>query len=335
MARSQKILSKEFYAPTKKKVAKKKATKKKPTQKKAPPKSRAPEVMRKKEPRATIKEDARLMLDSRSPADIKRILREEKKRLLENKKRQLQSARQACRESRAKMRAREKERREELVKRWQEDQERELAAHHERCRNRREWIKATYTADRERVKLLDAELKREKELRAAIKRRHLAPAAVRAAMRKREKQSEDKDHARNEIARVSPRLLPYFDKVKGRLKKRPHMTLVESFLLDAEEHPEEVVIASQRGADREVAQLVREGEDAFRTRHARIEGLICERARRHAKRKGQGPAFQLKASELRALGRIGVDAGRLMNECYNQQLRRRRIVSQRLEDAPF
>jgi hypothetical protein len=68
------------------------------------------------------------------------------------------------------------------------------------------------------------------------------------------------------------------------------------------------------------------GEPAWKQRAGKVSDVICKRATTTAKR---GKVFKLKDREVKLLSGLGVDAGRLMDRCFNEQVGKRRIVSAR------
>lgn len=281
---------------------------------------------------ASIRTQALHMLDSMKPARVRQLLGEERRRMIGIRRTGVKRVREECKVAKLKTRERLKIRRAKILLMWANNKRDELRRHDRTCADRKATIMATFERGSARTQALKAAMRDEKHQRAHLKRGHTSPARVKASMRAQETRSETIDRARHEVEAVSKNLLPYFEKVKGRLKKKKGISLAEQFFQMAHENPEAAMLSSQRKADLEIAALLEHGEPKWMQRAARVETAICKRATRAAK---SGHLFQLKSSELKALQELNIDATRLVNECFNQQIPKRRIVSQRLAAAPF
>jgi len=275
---------------------------------------------------------ARELLDSRAPRDIRKLLADERKRLVEFKRFRISEVRASCKTAKIETRKRRAAQRAKLLRMWAQAQRAELDRHAKNCEAERAAILQTYAEGRERNRAIAQAVKRERSERAAMAKRHRKPADIKKAIRAREKRGEALDEARNEVEAVAPELLAYFDKVKARLRKAKKMSLAETFFHDAEAHPEQVIAAREHKSERDVKRLIETGEERWKSRHEKIQGMICERATKAAR---AGKLFQLKASEEKALAALGIAPGPLMARCYNAVATRRRKVSQRLAPAPF
>jgi len=314
-------------------AARKKAAKKAPKKAAKKAAKKAPTVSRvTARPRRTAAQNAAQLVNTVSPKRIREILSGERKRLIAIKRAGLIRVREDAKRGRVRVKERRKAQRERLLRMWSRNQAAELDRLDRTIRERKAAIMATFDRGTARNRALAEAVRDAKRQKAEAKRRARSPAQLRAAIKAQERRDENLSRARDEVESTAPRLLPYFDKVKAKLRAKKNISLAEQFFQLAQENTDAALLASQRDADRQVAELVRQGEPRWNTQARRIEGAICNKATKAAK---AGKLYKLPARERTALSKLGIDAGPLMSRCYNDAVSRRRVVSARMAAAPF
>jgi len=165
----------------------------------------------------------------------------------------LRGARQACRDARAELVARQKGERESFVQR----QRGERIAERTACATGKETAKAK---GREGEKQTRAELATARKLQREVARADKRNVTLRST--KRERSAEDDDAVRSNLP---PDLRPVFDKVRRHIRATPKKSRTEAFLDWAEENPDEILAVQQEAADQELKQLLRQQREAGRT----------------------------------------------------------------------
>lgn len=188
--------------------------------------------------------------------------------------------------------------------------------------------KDAYHRDVERARAIAEAMKRHKAAVAAAKRKHAGDAVrVKAAARMREKKGEAHEEARRNVEAEHPELLPYFDKVKSKLKHTKQRSRTEHFYQLAHDDPEGAILASQRAADKAVHAMLKHQPRTWESRAKSIESRICSRA---GKLFMKGRPFALSSGERSALKKLGIDHEQIETACYRPP---RRIVSGRGQTA--
>jgi hypothetical protein len=222
----------------------------------------------------------------REQREMARTLRRLDRDKLTKLKAALRAARQArraalaaavefCREGRAQVRARARERRMRALAELKAARLTETIAARDACLAKKMLVRETAARPMADAAKALAEARTTRTVSARVERENQARAKERRG-RTRAEASENDDAVR---ANLPAELVPVFDRVRRRIKATPRMSRTEVFLHWAEENPGEVLAAQGDAADRAVAELVKE--------HAEQERLLRSEKR-----------YRRKAAEL-------------------------------------
>lgn len=290
------------------------------------------EIIARKRPQKGARELAREVLTLRGARELKKILKEERARLLESKREKLTALRGECKAAKQKARDRAAKRRADVLAKWKRARDADLKEHAAQCDRQKAAILEMFADGKERARALAQAAADERAHLKLLKRRVRSEKDVARAMKSKERAQERIDLLRQEVQAVAPQMVPYFDKVIGRIRAGEHQSMLDAFFEMAEKHPEDVILAAGRKADREVAKLIAAGEPKWKQRAMQFEAKICERAANAAR---AGKVYRLKDRESASLESLGINPARVMNECYNRNVSTRRKVSERHAEAPF
>lgn len=231
----------------------------------------------------------------REQREMARTLRRLDRDKLTKLKAALRAARQArraalaaavefCREGRAQVRARARERRMRALAELKAARLTETIAARDACLAKKMLVRETAARPMADAAKALAEARATRTVSARVERENQARAKERRGRTRAEAGAESDDAVR---ANLPPELVPVFDRVRRRIRATPRMSRTEVFLHWAEENPGEVLAAQGDAADRAVAELVRE--------HAEQERLL--RSEKRYRRKAAELAKDLAKEE--------------------------------------